>query len=76
MPLTFAQGYAQNPGVYYGLINPNLRTPYVQQWNFTIQHEIKGTIIEARYVGNHATKLCAVSTTTRNRSPRTSCRIF
>src|SRR5579863_9380454 len=56
-PLPFAQGYAQNPEVYYGVLNPNLRTPYVQEWNLNIQHEIKGTIIEARYVGNHATKL-------------------
>ena len=29
----------------------------MQEWNLTIQHEIKSTIIEARYVGNHATKL-------------------
>jgi hypothetical protein len=57
VPLTFAQGYAQNTEVYYGMLNPNLRTPYVQEWNLNIQHEIKGTIIEARYVGNHATKL-------------------
>ena len=57
VPLSFAQGYQQNPGIYYGMLDPNLRTPYVQQWNFTIQHEIKNTIIEARYVGNHATKL-------------------
>lgn len=57
VPLTFDQGYAQNPEVYYGLIDPNLRTPYVQMWNFTIQHEIKGTIIQAGYVANHATKL-------------------
>jgi len=56
-PLSFAEGYQQNPGVYYGMLNPNLRTPYVQEWKFTIQHEIKSTIIEARYVGNHATKL-------------------
>ncbi len=26
-------------------------------WNLSLQHEYKGTIIEARYVGNHATKL-------------------
>jgi hypothetical protein len=57
VPLTFAQGYAQNSAVSYGLLDPNLRTPYVQQWNVTLEHEIKGTIIEARYVGNHATKL-------------------
>ncbi len=57
VPLTFDQAYSQNPTVYYGLLDPNLRTPYVQQFNFTIQHEIKNTIIEARFVGNHATKL-------------------
>jgi hypothetical protein len=57
VPLTFADGYAQNPGVYYGMIDPGLRTPYVQQWSYSFQQEIKGTIVEARYVGNHATKM-------------------
>ena len=57
VPLTFAQGYQQNPFVAYGLLDPNLRTPYVQQWNFTLAQEVKGTILEARYVGNHATKM-------------------
>jgi hypothetical protein len=57
VPLTFADGYAQNPGVYYGMMDPGLRTPYVQEWNFSIEHDLKGNIIEARYVGNHATKL-------------------
>ena len=57
VPLTFADGYANNPGVFYGMIDPGLRTPYVQQWSYSLQHEIKGTIIEGRYVGNHATKL-------------------
>jgi hypothetical protein len=40
-----------------GLMDPNLRTPYVQQWNFGIQHEIKGNIFEVSYIGNHAVKL-------------------
>jgi hypothetical protein len=57
VPLSYADGYSQNSEVYYGLLNPNLRTPYVQNWNVTIQHEIKNTIIQASYVGNHATKL-------------------
>jgi len=38
-------------------MDPGLRTPYVQEWNFAIEHDFKGNIIEARYVGNHATKL-------------------
>lgn len=57
VPLTFANAYVQNPGVYYGMVDPGLRTPYVQEWNYSIEHDLKGNIIEARYVGNHATKL-------------------
>src|SRR5258708_39935681 len=34
-------------------MNPNLRMPYVQQWNFGIQRQIgSGSAIEVRYVGN------------------------
>jgi hypothetical protein len=34
-------------------MNPNIRQPYVEQWNLGIQREIgSGTVIEARYVGN------------------------
>lgn len=57
VPLTVSQAYQQNPALSFGLIDPNLRTPYVQNWNVSLQREIKGTIVEARYVGNHATKL-------------------
>ncbi len=57
VPTTYAQQYALNPTVAFTLMNPNLRTPYDQQFALSIQHEIKGTIIEARYVGDHATKL-------------------
>ena len=27
--------------------------PHVQQYSFGIQHDFKGTVVEARYVGNH-----------------------
>ncbi|MBV8841420.1 MAG: TonB-dependent receptor [Bryobacterales bacterium] len=57
VPQTFADAYATNPSVYFGLLDPGLRTPYVQQWSYSMQQEIKGTIVEARYVGNHATKM-------------------
>jgi hypothetical protein len=40
-------------GIY--AIDPNLRTPYVQQWSFGIQRELSPSMaIEVRYVGNHA----------------------
>jgi Carboxypeptidase regulatory-like domain/TonB dependent receptor len=41
-------------GIY--AIDPDLRTPYVQQWSFGIQRELSPSMaIEARYVGNHST---------------------
>ncbi len=53
VPLTVADNYANNPQNTVGLVNPNLRTPYVQQWSVGIQHEFFHTVFEARYVGNH-----------------------
>jgi hypothetical protein len=57
VPRTFADNYQLNPFTAFGLPDPELRTPYVQQWSLGIQREIKGTILEARYVGNHSTKM-------------------
>ena len=57
VPRTEADNYAANPaGNAMGLIDPNLRTPYVQQWNFSIEHEYKNTLFAVRYVGNHGVK--------------------
>jgi Carboxypeptidase regulatory-like domain len=55
-PLTFAENYALDTQAAFGMPDPNLRTPYVQQWNFSVQQNIKGTVIDLRYVGNHGTK--------------------
>jgi hypothetical protein len=39
---------------FFGM-NPNIRQPYVEQWNFGIQRELAaGTALEVRYVGNMA----------------------
>ncbi|MBZ5602180.1 MAG: TonB-dependent receptor [Acidobacteriia bacterium] len=57
IPTTFGDQYNLNAGAYFTLINPNLKTPYDQQFALSIQQEFKGTIIEARYIGNHAVKL-------------------
>ncbi len=38
--------------------DPRLRAPYVQQWNFGIQHDVGfDSVVEVRYVGNKGTKL-------------------
>jgi carboxypeptidase family protein/TonB-dependent receptor-like protein len=45
-----------NPTVFS--IDPELKTPYVQQWNIGIEREIfRDTALEVRYVGNRGIKL-------------------
>ena len=53
IPRTVADNYADNPFNAIGMIDPTLRRPRVQQYSVGIQHEVKGTLLEARYVGNH-----------------------
>jgi hypothetical protein len=48
--------YVLNGGLTWYYVNPNLKTPYVQDWNVRYQREIvRGTIISVSYVGNKAT---------------------
>jgi hypothetical protein len=56
VPRTFAQNYAVNPSAAFGMPDPNLRTPYVMQWNFGIQREVARGVLDVRYVGNRAVK--------------------
>lgn len=56
VPRTFAQNYAANSSSAFGMPDPNLRTPYVMQWNFGIQHELARGVLDVRYVGNRAVK--------------------
>lgn len=56
VPRTESTNYAASTSNTMGLIDPNLRTPYVQQWNFGIEHEVKGSVVSVRYVGNHGVK--------------------
>ena len=40
------------------LFDPNIRTPFVNQWNVSIQREIlKDTVLEVAYVGNKGTHM-------------------
>jgi hypothetical protein len=56
VPRTFADNYAVDTQTAFGMPDPNLRTPYVMQWNFGIQREIARGVLDVRYVGNRAVK--------------------
>jgi hypothetical protein len=50
--------FALAGGQSLGYVNPNLVTPYTQNWNFGIQRELPGRmVVEARYVGNKSTHM-------------------
>lgn len=53
VPISYATNFGLDPTSAIGLINPHLKTPYVQEYRISIQQKIKGTIVEASYVGNH-----------------------
>jgi hypothetical protein len=57
VPRTFQDNYNLSPTTNFGMADPNLRSPYLEQWNIGIQHDFKGFVLEARYVGNHGVKL-------------------
>ncbi len=38
-------------------INPDIKTPYTEQWNVTVEHQIKGTAVRISYVGSHSVDL-------------------
>jgi hypothetical protein len=57
--VTTPPGYADAPGLceIYGVV-PNLRTPYVSNWNLDIQQALTNNLtLDVGYVGNHGTKL-------------------
>ncbi|HJR07542.1 MAG TPA: carboxypeptidase regulatory-like domain-containing protein [Pyrinomonadaceae bacterium] len=58
VPRTIADNLtiSQTPTLF--TVDPNLKTPYVQQWNIGFQREIfRDTAFEIRYVGNRGIKL-------------------
>jgi hypothetical protein len=56
VPRTFYDNYLVSNTTSVATIDPNLKSPYVQQWTIGIQRMIKGYVVEARYVGNHSTQ--------------------
>jgi len=57
VPRTFLDNYNLSPTSNFAIPDPNLRSPYVQQWNIGIEQDLKGFVVDVRYVGNHGTKL-------------------
>ncbi|MBI2686706.1 MAG: TonB-dependent receptor [Acidobacteria bacterium] len=57
VPRKFSDNWALDRTSAFGMPDPNLRTPYVQQFHIGVQHEIKGAVVEVRYSGNRQTKL-------------------
>ncbi|MBZ5584111.1 MAG: TonB-dependent receptor [Acidobacteriia bacterium] len=58
IPITTQQNFVNTGGNnVQGLISPNLKTPYVQQWNVTAEKKWKSMIFDAAYLGNHAVGL-------------------
>ena len=58
LPQTSLENFRQNNAFALFTFDPDLRVPYVQQWNIGAQHEIlRDTVLEVRYVGNRGTKL-------------------
>jgi hypothetical protein len=55
--LTFVYPYQQifNPGIALGAIDPNIKQPYTESWNLSIQRPIgRNNAIEIRYIGSHS----------------------
>ena len=58
IPITDKANFDITPSNGLWAIDPNLRTPYVQQWSLGFEREIGHNMaIEVRYVGNHAIKV-------------------
>ena len=58
VPRTARDNLLIDPFAAIFTMDPDLRSPYVQQWNVGIQHEVlPSTVLEVRYVGNKGTKL-------------------
>src|SRR6185369_8408545 len=53
VPISYAEAFSQNPGLFIAGIDPTLKTPYYQQWNLSVEREIGwDTAVTVRYVGN------------------------
>jgi len=58
VPRRVSQNQELDPSAALFAVDPRLQTPYVQQWNLSLQRGVGwDTVVEVRYVGNKGTKL-------------------
>ncbi len=58
VPRRASQNFALDPTSAIFTIDPGLQTPYVQQWNLSLEREIgRQTVVEARYVGSRSSHM-------------------
>ncbi|MGH9468742.1 MAG: TonB-dependent receptor domain-containing protein, partial [Terriglobia bacterium] len=38
-------------------VNPNIKTPYTQQWNLTVEHQLRSVGLRASYIGTRSDQL-------------------
>src|SRR5499427_6663980 len=56
-----ASGSLPTTNISIFAVDPNLRTPYIQNYNFNLQHELRpGTVLQMSYVGSQGVKLFRV----------------
>ncbi|HBY64647.1 MAG TPA: hypothetical protein DEH78_32915 [Solibacterales bacterium] len=55
LPTTLQAEFNKTPSSapVQGILHPEMRMPYTNQWNLGLEHEFKGFIFTARYVGNN-----------------------
>ena len=58
LPLIFPTVSSAQTGTNLAAINPNLRQPYLQQWNFTVERQLSpSTGLRVSYLGTRGTRL-------------------
>lgn len=70
LPTGSSLGLATFNGQYINFLNPRMKNPYSQRWDFGIQHTFgKNTLVEVDYIGNHSVHL-PITVTQINGIPR------
>jgi hypothetical protein len=56
-PTAFPEGFGAVGVQSFSSIDPDFRIPYIQQWNLTVEREVKRVAVRASYIGTNTRKL-------------------